>query len=120
MHHLQAVASDANTSSSLTIGWIQTVPHPYIECRHSCWLKSTKVTSSYLIQLNIWKPSAAGSPTGWTPLELTCGGRNCLVLRFPAPNPTTGFQTLGYTRILSTQLINQNQTIDERLNVSVI
>jgi hypothetical protein len=46
-----------------------------------------KTNESHVIVYNafhIWKPSASGStPPGWTPLH-----RNCLLLRFPASNPT--------------------------------
>jgi hypothetical protein len=52
-----------------------------------------KVTSSYVIDFHIWKPSVPGSdPTGWIPLNLNYGGRKCLLLKFLALNPTEEFQ----------------------------
>jgi hypothetical protein len=54
---------------------------------------------------HIWKPSASGSaPTGWTPLKLTYGDSNCLVLRFLAPEPTEEFELRN---MLQAQLINE-------------
>lgn len=58
--------------------------------------------------IHIWKSSAPGSiPTAWTSLDLIYGDRNCLILRFLAPDAQKEFQSPRRTRLLQIQLMNQ-------------
>jgi hypothetical protein len=94
------------------------VPHHGIELI-TFLLVNTKIASSLVMHLHIRKPSAPGSaPTGWTLLDLNYGGRNCLLLRFLAQNPTKELQAPQHNHVLRAQLINQN--LNGRLNVPII
>jgi hypothetical protein len=68
---LQEVVSDTNVKS-LIANFLDSsiVPHPYIEYRHSYWLKPKEVASSSAMHFHMWKWSAPGStPAGCTPLD---------------------------------------------------
>jgi hypothetical protein len=50
-------------------------------------------------------------PTGWTQLDMTYDGRNCLLLRFLVSSPTKEFQAPRYTRLLQVQIAIYRRTI---------
>jgi hypothetical protein len=112
------MASDANTSVTLPIGWIGTDFSSIHRMYAFLLVKTNEITSPSVTHSHTWKPSAPGStPTGWTPLNLTYGGRNWVVLfRFLAPK---GLKAPRHTRLLQAQLINEIN-IGKRLNMSTI
>jgi hypothetical protein len=69
---LQEAASDADTTSSLPIGWICTDFHTF---KSNVCLPIGQTKGRHIIltkSFHIWKPSASGpTPTHWTPLKLT-------------------------------------------------
>jgi hypothetical protein len=97
---LQDAASDADTNSSLPIGWIWTEFHTF---KSNVCLPIGQTKGRHIIltkSFHIWKPSASGpTPTHRTPLKLTWVDPNCSLPRFLAPNQQE-FQAPQHTWLL--------------------